>query len=428
MYMPAKNAHELLFFGFLALSLACSVTNAVPASVAFVFLVPWLLYAACHVKTIPRTAVSLMWLYIYFGASVLLYAPTSLFTPSFYRRDGNFFITFLPLLIGAVTTMKLDLHRIVVGFVAWASAINAVFMVVFLATGGTILYFEPGVYHFLFEAHNAAGGFLATLTALSLGVVLSSQRKALPLVAVAINCAALALTVSRGSGIGLLMAGILILLLRGRFMRSAIACMILATAVPLAITYPLWLEAGRPSNIMSEGRQGLGATQLASQDSNIADRVLFLWPRAYDSFLQSPILGTGFGSYDDLPYKREGLNGIFAVNRPTELVFSAGHAHHTYLHVMAECGLLGLALLSIFLRDLWRNIKSLTPSVRLGLGTALWTAIFASLTEHRLFTPSQMLPITILAGMALADQRWRARKTSCRSLQVADPGAGTKPA
>lgn len=409
MYLPAHRPYDLLVFGVLVLSLWATITNAVPLSVVFGVLAPTIAYALPRTGSIPRVTAAALLLYAYFAISTLLYAPTSFVDPAFYRRDGNFFLTFLPLLIGGVFTLRIDLDRVVSSFLKWVTALQSVLIALYLATGGTLIYHEPGVFHSLFEAHNAAGGFLSMVTALCLGFVLKQPRKLWPYVALLVNGIATYLTVSRGSMLGLVLAVLLIVVLRGRFLWTASIGMAIATLGLLAYVYPLWLDSGRPVSIMLEGQVGLGATELASADSNLADRLLFLWPRAFDLFLQSPWVGAGYGSYNDVPYILTGIPHVLMVNRPIELVFNSAHAHNSYLHVLAECGILGLALVVLLLRHIWAALKKFPAATGKGLSIALWVAIFSAATEHRMFTPAQMLPFTIILALGIANMRAEAR-------------------
>jgi O-antigen ligase len=393
------------------LSLAGTVTNLIPLSALLAVpavIAPLLLLGR---RSIPVIAFSLVVMLGYFLLWALIYHPFSILEYGFYRRDGNVFITFAPLLLLALLRLDLDLDRVVRGFLYLASGLNAVFLVIYAATGGTIFFHQPGIYHFLFYAHNAAGGFLAALTALSLGYYYATrERLFLPLILV--NLAGLIATDSRGSILGLLAACGVVLVLRSRWTRTLVAAMIIAHLVVVPwlarLAPPAALHVEHPAMIESDVFDAL------PRSHTIALRAFYLWPRAWHLFSASPIIGTGFGSYNDLPYNLEGAPPIYAVNRPTEFVYSDAHAHHTFLHVMAETGLVGLALLIVFLAQARRFILRIPqPPLREGLHLVFWIAVFSSLTEHRLFTPSQMLPFTIILGLAVAryeHARWRERE------------------
>jgi O-antigen ligase len=143
-------------------------------------------------------------------------------------------------------------------------------------------------------------------------------------------------------------------------------------------------------------------------DDNASIRLETAWPLALHAFLQSPIFGIGFGAYDDLPWEFWGWPGVIAFNAPDRYWHSDAHAHHTYLHVMAEMGAMGLVLLLWFLNRLHQFLKTIdSDMVRQALMLGFWVNVVSSFTEHRLFTPSQMLPYVIMVGLAFAHSRYQ---------------------
>jgi O-antigen ligase len=238
-----------------------------------------------------------------------------------------------------------------------------------------------------------------------------------------INGAALILTLSRGSMLGLIVAAVIVLILKERHIPLAIVATVIGMVGLLTYTYPIWEASGRPTGIWAPEDGTIDPNETSYADPNTMDRALFLWPRATYLFLNSPIFGTGFGSYNDLPYHLSGMTNVLEFNRPLTLTFSSSHAHNTYLHVLAETGLVGFGLLVFLLCTMWKDIDCIrTPSVRLGLKIGFWMAVFSSLTEHRLFTPSEMLPFTILLGLALANSRSSApEKNYLNAQELGDP-------
>lgn len=81
----------------------------------------------------------------------------------------------------------------------------------------------------------------------------------------------------------------------------------------------------------------------------------YLWGRALNEFLLSPIFGTGFGSYNDtgreLAYLIPGVACFCEASGKNENIHTA---HNSYFHFLAEIGFLGLAL---FLMPLIRMMK-----------------------------------------------------------------------
>jgi len=397
------GGNRLIFLFFIVLSLWASINNVIPLSVIFVALTPFSLYAALRNRSLPTVVIATFAVYAYFILSTLLYWPDSFLEPDYYRRDGNVFVSFMPILVCGTVVMRLNVEKVVKHFVVWASLVNIVFMGIFFLTGGTIFFEEEGIYHFLFEAHNAAGGCLSIICALSLGFYFGGRKTYLWLFFNITNMLGLYLTYSRGSILAILASIFVVLVMKERFAKTMVGLTAAGIICVLVYTYPLWIQSGRPN-----GWEDVGALEgLASSDANVLDRALYLWPRAVDLFLQSPFLGTGFGSFNDLPYHFEGIPYVFSYNVPAITSFSSAHAHNTYLHLLAETGLLGLGLFVWMLREIRRDIDSFEPrSIRLGLQLSFWVAIYASFTEHRLVTPSQMLPFMIIFGLSLSSHRW----------------------
>jgi O-antigen ligase len=414
-----RGASRKLFLLVLLFSLWATVTNALPVSVTFVILTPLFGIALPKNRSMPAAAFAALMMVLYFALNTAFYAPESFLVPEFYRRDGNVFVTFLPVIIGGLVAVKVNLGTVLRGFVIWASLVNMVFLALFIVTGGTIIYQEAGVYHFLFEAHNAAGGYLAEIAAFSLGIYLTVKkgRRVFWLLLLLSNLAGLYFTVSRGSIGALVCAAILVRGLKERFLKTIVVGSAVAMIAIMSYAYPYWVTLGRPLDLS----ENTSTETIGSKDANVLQRVLYLWPRAVDLFIESPIFGTGYGSYNDIPYQFNGLPHLFAFNHPAELSFNSAHAHNTYLHVLAETGLVGLGLLLLMLVKMRQSINSMEPaSVQLALKLAFWVAVFSSMSEHRLFTPAQMLPFTIFYGLALASSRWnRARSSSQLAIQSA---------
>lgn len=377
------------------LSLFATVTNFVPLSVAFAGLAILLpvLSARWLEEPLPKFHFFLLLLYAYFLISTLLYSPGVLAQYAFYRRDGNFFITYLPILILGLVPLRMRPGKWLRRFVIWASLFSL----------GAYLWLpvqSDGLHHLAFIAHNAAGGFLSIVLALCLGLYWGRRQKVFLLLAL-LDFYLLYETGSRGSLLALAVAFVQILILKGRFNKLFLAGAVVSMIALLSFTYPLWLEAGKPDN----GFESLGEINLPiMRSATIINRGEYLWPRALDNFLKSPLFGQGFGSYDDTPYRFEPA-GLVTLIVSENFRHSDAHAHHSFLHILAETGLVGLLLFMMYLYSLNRFIETLPGALGLGLQLAFWVVIWSSFTEHRLTTPAQMLPFNILVGLCLAHIR-----------------------
>lgn len=420
--MSMNSRYQLVLqhfvFAIFAVSLWGTVANVVPISVAFALLLPFVPVGLANNPRFPHFVVALLALYIYFAASTALYAPVSFISPDFYRRDGNFFPTWSPVILGALFPLAVDVENVIKPFLTWATICDAVFIIVYLKTGGTIVVHEAGIYHMLFIAHNAAGGFLGMVVCFQIGFIIRERAGLTSVLSLAVNLLGLILTKSRGSEFGVLMAVIVVVVLNERFLKTIISGVVVSTAVLLSFTYPAWRDMGEPPTLWLDHGAPFLKVKGAIINFTLLDRVMFLWPRAIYLFLKSPIFGTGFGSYNDLPYRLSGIPHIFMYNRPITLYFNSAHAHNTFLHVLAETGIVGLTLLLVMLYRLRGFILEIkNPGISKALLMGFWYAVFSSLTEHRLVTPAEMLPFTLITGMVVASSNARGVLMSRRSLE-----------
>lgn len=386
------------------LSLLGSITNFVPISALscpLILLSPLFLSKNANLSQTSLSIISL-WLLIFI--STLIYAPQSFLDYQFYRRDGNFFISFAPLLSLSLLSFKIDVEKWGDFFIKWVSValIPSIFYFLSSKPFSTI----HNIFLFYFHGHNAAGGFLCFSTCLSLGFFLN-KRQWQHLLITCWQIFATFLTASRGSILGLGMAMFTFFCVPRKYLKLYVLFWIIAHLLPLHYGYQFWKQHPNLSTrqIIEEA---LDETNMhVHRAGTAADRLFVLWPRAIDLWLKSPFLGTGFGSYNDMPYEFFGTENFFMLNKPKELKFDAGHAHHSFLHILAENGLLGLFLLIYCLYQIDKSTKSLpSKSLAYGLELALWANIFSSFTEHRIFTPSQMFPFNIMVGLCLCSRKF----------------------
>ncbi len=409
-YLRLPNSFLRAFILFLfTLSLLGTVTNYVPVSALLCtsfFLIP--LFFAFR-ESVSKFVLSTYILSFYFVITVLMYAPEQFFEYAFFRRDGNFFITFLPLLIFGIGKVRVDVEKVVRRFLHWETGVVLLCLLPLLLFRFKQLWVREKDFFLLFHAHNAAGGFLAVTSALTLGFALKSEDKERLKwkCFFAINAVACFFTHSRGSFLALLASIFMVVWLRPKMRKYFVFIVIVVIMMVTIYGYQIW------STLSPEEREASakGAFSIqyveVSRASNVFDRIIFLWPRAINLWMQSPILGIGFGAYNDVPNQLEGISGVFMLNNASNLAFSSGHAHHSFYHIMAETGIVGLllTLLMLYRMNIYiRNIK--IDALRLGMQLAFWVNFWASMTEHRLFTPSQMLPFIIILSLLITHSRY----------------------
>ncbi len=318
--------------------------------------------------------------------------------------------------------MKMNLESILKTFLITVTAINTITFLVHKVhpTFAGEVSGDRNYYFFYFYSHNGAGGFLANLLAISVAFWLK-ERSFGYLFCTILNTVTLFSTHSRGSILAFMGALVVYLAFKERFTKLIIWFSIIISVIVFSVGYYYWIDIGKPS-------QFIGEKQLAEESSievdferswTFIDRGLFLWPRAFDLFLKSPIFGTGFGSYNDGPYDLKGIEHVAMMNFPEEFVFSDSHAHHSYIHILAETGLVGLfltILMLIYMRRLFLNLDS--KLLKDCFMMMFWISVWSSMTEHRLFTPSQMLPFTILTGLLIGSLR---ADKSCNNAEILRP-------
>ncbi|WP_410014352.1 O-antigen ligase family protein [Sodalis sp. C49] len=390
------------------LSFSFCVTNYVPVSTAIILTFPLAFLGLCYRNegtNLKKIEVSIIALFSYVIISTLCYNPESFMEFDFYRRDGNFIISYLVLFIFIFTPVKIifDIKKLI--------NLTFPFFIVISAIGAVVVPPEAGgdasVRHFFFESHNAAGGFYSVVASIAVGFFLK-ERKLKYLIYSVVFLAFLWMTNSRGSILAIMFAiGYSFI----KFKKSSFV-FVLFVALQIGIvmtTYPDWLQMGK---VMSASSNTDANVNVAfARASTYIDRLYFLWPRAFDNFLHSPLFGMGFGSFDDLFYKYvDIIPHVWSVKENAIIAHTASHAHNSLLMILAELGIVGLVLYIYLFNQLNKEIKRIQlhdSSAGLALALAFWSCIFSAATEHRITTPSQMLPFFLYFGICYMNYRNR---------------------
>ena len=379
---------------FTVLCLFFTQTNYVPVSALLFVLLP--AYPFLSQKFQGSFDIATVSLTVCFIFSAMLIDAKSIVSYEFFRRDGNFFVSWAPLLLLSRVQYRIDVARILRWFVV-VSAITCSGSIVAWKLG----QLRPGTSEFfhLFYAHNAAGGFLAIACGFSLALV--HRRNWMWVCAFAPLATGLVMTNSRGSILGFGLAVAMVYLVPKRLVWLVI---LIATLSTVAVLHHGYRNSKGIIQYREAATWNTSAELGLGRQHTILGRVYGLWPRAVRTWSKSPIVGTGFGSFNDAPHQYSGWNSIFMWSQG-QITHSDGHAHHSYVHVLAETGVVGLALLVWFLICIYKKIldASGSPAVRAGLLLGFWTLVFASFTEHRIVTPSNVLPFALMLGLTIAN-------------------------
>lgn len=387
------------------IALFLTVTNLVPLSAAGIlpiFLCAWRFFG----RTYPSFITPLTCFTLYVAVSTLLYDPHSFTEFEFYRRDGNFFISYAPIFAGCLYMHRWNLSKVFRSFFIFAVLINTPLYLYYAAQNHILgIFTHPSdTFGSYFIARNAAGGFLAMLFCLGVACYLERRSKWL-LTLILLNLLMLFSTYSRGSLLGALAILPYLFLGRKRW--------VLATLLAGLVVFSVGLAAYNTHANVDYMGYSFTIHNADEKTANMDIRADWLWPRALAYFMQSPIVGMGFGSYDDhigvvTPYFH-----LFAVPSDVVIEHSDSHAHNSYLNILAELGVVGLGLMLWFywrliawsqrgaafaaLKDGGRNFASFRF---IELGSVCLLVMAA--TEHRLVSPSNVLILSLAVSLALA--------------------------
>ncbi|CAB3731755.1 O-antigen ligase family protein [Paraburkholderia rhynchosiae] len=393
----------MVYISLLALFL--TVTNLVPVSA--VGFVPIVLYSwRFFGRRYPAFITPLTALTVLITVSTLLYDPKAFTEFEFYRRDGNFFISYAPIFAGCLYMHRLELNKVLRTFFMFAVGINIpVYAVYIVQTGLLSIFTNPdNSFGSYFIARNAAGGFFAMLFCLGVACYLQKRSKLL-LGLIAINALMLFSTYSRGSLLGAVAVLPYLYFGRKRWLLAVLMGGLIAGSLAMAVinTDPSVDYMGYTFNIQNQD----------AKVANLNIRYEWLWPRALAYFEQSPIVGLGFGSFDDHIGNVASYFHLFGAPSDITVEHSDSHAHNSYLNFLAELGVVGLFLMLNFFWKLVDWSKHGAAAAALVGGGQNFAAfrfveissvclLVMAATEHRLVSPSNVLILTLVISLLLA--------------------------
>jgi O-antigen ligase len=376
--------------------------------------------------------------YFYWIASYLCTgAPVAnLLSFDFLRFDGALLIAYLPLLL--VVDVRLDpafIRRCLSMFLTILSFVALLGLAEFI--DGTVVPLglawlpEPlqllhnaslstDIFHGLFRAHNAAGAIYAMAALLSFSLLVQEQKPRLfswPALWLAATVSGLVLTQSRTAYVSFLLT-LLIMFFRREFLRRGLKYGIL---ILLPLLYSLLIQP--ELNHRTEQVSNL-------EDPNVVTRLVY-YQRALNDFLQSPLVGTGFGRFNDELKIYSGLPHVFYFVTSGSVVNDDSHAHNSYLHFSAEGGIVGLSLMLGVWVSLFHWVgrqKAIFPSRSFGYSFAhairacILLEFFMSFTEHMMGTAVSSLAILTMVGLLLNLAGWKYRLAALTAPHLAPAG------
>lgn len=355
--------------------------------------------------------------YLYWVTSYLLTcAPIdNFFSYDFLRFDGALLIAYLPLLFFVDYSLGEDFIRLSVKIFLSALSVIAIFGAAeFADTLGVplglsalpdelqLVHFAPSppqyILHGLFRAHNAAGAVYALASCISLALLLQEKKTrvlSLPTFWFAAIFTGLVLSKSRTAYTAFVPASIFIFATARKHLTQSLKIVALVV-LPLSTFLLIQPE-------VSQRVEGITDTE----DPNVFNRFI-VFKEALDDFSMSPLIGIGFGRHNDDSLKFSGIPNVAYIATAGDVINSDEHAHNSYLHFLAEGGIIGLTLMMGIWVSVYRWVKrSRSQFAESTFGRAFATGVQAcvilelliSFTEHSLGTGVSVLCTLTMVGL-----------------------------
>ncbi|HEV2178160.1 MAG TPA: O-antigen ligase family protein [Terriglobia bacterium] len=358
----------------------------------------------------------------------------NLISYKFLRQDGSFLVSYaafffllgLPLTVRLCETFWFVFLSVlsVVGLAGTAITLNLPYS--FLLNPLRVVILEEAVGGDMlvgwYEAHNTAGGVFAIASVMVLVLLqqekVSQNGKIFRWFLLAGCMSGLIFTYSRGSYLAFCAGAAVVLPWRKL---GTVVKVGLLVAVPAVLIMLATSSVMDRIDTITDPYYGTNASRLE------------IWGEAWDYFTLSPIVGIGFGRFNDDFKHYKGVKHVIWVATDAIIVNSDGHAHNSYLQFLAEGGIIGLFVTLYVWWCGWRELlyfEGRYPKSKLGwieksARGCLVVVCAHAMTEHALGRGSVVLILGALIGTTLATARLEeraAKHLAKRALRLAMPG------
>lgn len=356
--------------------------------------------------------------------------------PNFYSGDGRILVSLVPLVLFTIWTMETkDLDRIA-HITLGVSLGTLVIYVVWALTQTRIFSGEghPDEFHGLLTSHTGAGTFFGSLFVFTALYGYAKRNRWILSVGILLAAPVVA-TGSREALVGILgvIAWLLAIKLRNfRLLAASVSLLVVSILLLPVISEKTYnrvadiVSVDFAKTVLDQANAAAGkdwqtgdwipgedVENLEEGDVTSLVRVL-LWTYAAKKFIDSPVLGMGWGRFNDrdVAIVDVGVIGSFAMDG--RKIFSTSNAHNSYFHIAAESGFVGLLLFFGMWVYIYFRVDDLTTAFHVfpqvaAFGLAVQGLIvFAAgcaLTGHAFGAPSSMIILTLICGVALSFRR-----------------------
>ncbi|MCA9263249.1 MAG: O-antigen ligase family protein [Planctomycetales bacterium] len=365
--------------------------------------------------------------------------PSTLAKLDFWDGEGRVLLYYLPFLPFAVLALGHSPYRTMLRTTQWIVVAGAVVFLAWVGTSGRLFsgHSEGRLFFGLATSHTGAGTFWGSAATLLLVYGITTRKR----LCIVLGCVCIVLilgTSSRQTLVGLF-AVFLWFVFKERRLKVLLAgalCVCVAMAV-LPLLFPHTSERlVRMASVSLPEFQVVGGSRpefyfrrVGYDDANIEIR-FEIWQYACQLFANSPLVGIGFGRFNDTSLDFWGVkrvlylafDGVQYISERNDFqgdeLASAGNAHNSYLHVLAETGLAGFALLTwlwgaLYLRlERYRRADDLLDDAQraflLGAQGLIVFSLTGAMFGHALGSPAMGIVVMTACGCALPMCRVRA--------------------
>jgi O-antigen ligase len=354
--------------------------------------------------------------------------PFSFLILDFYDGDARVFLSYVSLLYFCVSKVTFQNLEFVIKTFRWVAILSIVLCMLWFPTKTRFLAVNEGVLFTGFiTSHTGAGTFYGAVAIILFFCGYIAKNKpcltlSLLMVIVVIT------TASRATLVGMALIALWYISRNFKTKNIVIFSMIgslLILVMPLIASGTFlrmfslldWNTLTHIQDHMALGptswQPGDEAFELGEGDGNVMSRII-LWGYALHQFIQSPVIGIGWGRFNDVNNVLSGISGVVDLALQGEQRFNVSSAHNSYLQLLCESGLVGLWLLMKVWWTLYQRLAKAKQDFShhpflLGYYTGCQALILFTFTAaffgHTLAAPANCIPVLTIVGAGLAYHR-----------------------